>query len=129
MDLPRALLVTGLLVLTAVGAALAYHAANRERDYRGLLARGDAALRDDQTYGALEAYDGALALRPDSMLAHLRRGETYQRRGDLERAARDYRTAAALDPTATRPLDELGDVMYQRQRFHLAAEAYGRYVQ
>jgi tetratricopeptide (TPR) repeat protein len=129
MHLPRALLVTGLLVLTAVGAALAYHAATRERDYRGLLVRGDAALRDDQTYGALEAYDGALALRPDSMLAHLRRGETYQRRGDLERAARDYRTAAALDPTATRPLDELGDVMYQRQRFRLAAEAYERYVQ
>ena len=44
------------------------------------------------------------------MLAHLRRGETYQRRGDLEAAARDFRTAAALDPTATRPLEELGDV-------------------
>jgi tetratricopeptide (TPR) repeat protein len=129
VHLRKALLVTGLLVLTAVGAALAYHAATRERDYRGFLARGDAALRDDQTYGALEAYDGALALRPDSMLAHLRRGETYQRRGDLERAARDYRTAAGLDPTATRPLDELGDVMYQRQLFRLAADAYERYVQ
>jgi len=125
----RALLVIALLVLTAVGAALAYQAATRERDYRTLLARGDAALRDDQTYGALEAYDGALALRSDSMLAHLRRGETYQRRGDLERAARDYRTAAGLDPAATRPLDELGDVMYQRQRFLLAAKAYERYVQ
>src|SRR5260370_38525607 len=108
MDLPRALLVTGLLVLTAVGAALAYHAATRERDYRTLLARGDSALRDDQTYGALEAYDGALALRSDSILAHLRRGETHHRRGDLERAARDYRAAAVLDPAAPRPIDELG---------------------
>lgn len=125
----RALLVTALLVLTAVGAALAYHAVTRERDYRGQLARGDAALRNEQTYGALEAYDGAIALRPDSMLAHLRRAETYQRRGDLERAARDYRRAAALDPTATRPLDELGDVLYQRQRFQPAAEAYERYLQ
>ena len=60
------------------------------------------------------------------MLAHLRRGETYQRRGELEAAARDFRTAAALDPTATRPLEELGDVLYQLQRFERAAEAYER---
>ena len=97
-------------------AALAYQAAARQRDYSALLARGDAALRDDQTFDAIEAYSGAIALRPDSMLAYLRRGETYQRRGDrgdLEAAARDFRTAAALDPTATRPLEELGDVLYQ----------------
>ena len=98
------------------GGALVYQAAARERDYRLLLARGDAALRDDQTFGAIEDYSGAIALRPDSMLAHLRRGETYQRRGDLEAAARDFRTAAALDPSATRPLEELGDVLYLQQR-------------
>ena len=53
------------------------------------------------------------------MLAYLRRGETYQRRGergDLDAAARDFRKAAALDPTATRPLEALGDVLYQLQR-------------
>ncbi len=58
------------------------------------------------------------------MLAHLRRAESYQRRGELEAAARDYRTAAALDPTATRPLDELGDVLYQLQRYRRAADIY-----
>ena len=120
----RALLVSFLIVVTAVSAAIAYHTTARERDYRALLARGDAAFRDDQTYVALEAYSGAVALRPDSMLAHLRRGEAYQRRGEIDEAVRDFRTAAALDPTATRPLDELGDVMYQRQRFRVAAEMY-----
>lgn len=120
----RTLLGAVLVVLTAVGAAVAYHTTARERDYRALLARGDAALRDDQTYVALEAYSGAVALRPDSMLAHLRRAEAYQRRGEMDEAARDFRTAAALDPTATRPLDELGDVMYQRQRYRVAAELY-----
>ena len=47
------------------------------------------------------------------MLAYLRRGETYQRRGDrgdLDLAARDFRTAASLDPGSTRSLEELGDV-------------------
>jgi len=112
------------VVLTAFVAGLEYHTADRERDSRALLARGYAALRGDQTFVALEAYSGAVALRPESMLAHLRRAEAYQRRGEIEEAARDFRTAAALDPTATRPLDELGDVMYQRQRFRLAAELY-----
>ena len=120
----RVLVIVAGLAVTAVGTALAYQAAARDRDYRVLLARGDTALRDDQTFGALEAYSGAIALRPDSMLAHLRRGETYQRRGDLDRAVLDFRTAAASDPGAIRPLDELGDVFYQRQRFKNAADTY-----
>ena len=88
----------------------------RQRDYRNALSRGDTALRDDQTFAAIEAYSGAIALRGDSMLAYLRRGETYQRRGDrgdLDAAARDFRKAASLDPSATHPLEALGDVLYQ----------------
>ncbi len=93
------------------------------------LSRGDNALRDDQTFAAIEAYSGAIELRPESMLAYLRRGQTYKRRGDrgdLDAAARDFRKAAALDPTAVAPLEELGDVNYQLQRYGRAAEAYER---
>ena len=116
----------GLVLLTAagVGGAWTYQAASRDRDYRVLLGRGDAALHDEQTFAAIEAYSGAIALRPDSMLAHLRRGETYQRRGDLEAAARDFQTAAILDAMATRPLEELADIRYAQQRFHRAGEIY-----
>ena len=113
----RAIVVLAVLALAGVGAAAAYQAVARQRDYAALLTRGDAALRDDQTFAAIEAYSGAIALRPDSMLAHLRRGQTYQRRGDrgdLEAAARDFRIAAALDRTATRPLEALGDVLIER---------------
>jgi len=120
----RSIVVMVVLAIAGVAGAVAYQAAARDRDYRALLARGDSALRDEQTFGAIEAFSGAIGLRPDSMLAHLRRGETYQRRGDLDAAARDFRMAAALDPTATRPLDELGDVMYQLQRFRRAGETY-----
>ena len=120
----RSIAVMVVLAVAGVAGAVTYQAAARDRDYRALLARGDSALRDEQTFGAIEAFSGAIALRPDSMLAHLRRGETYQRRGDLAAAARDFRMAAALDPTATRPLDELGDVMYQLQRFQRAGETY-----
>ena len=122
----KALFVGAALALAAVAIALAYQAAARDRDYRTLLARGDTAVRDDQTFVAIEAYSGAIALRPESMLPHLRRGETYRRRGELEEAARDFRAAAALDPTATRPLEALGDVLYELKRFDRAAEAYAR---
>lgn len=123
----RAFFVMVVLAGLAIGGAFAYQATARQRDYAACLTRGDAALRDDQTFGAIEAYSGAIALRPDSMLAYLRRGQTYQRRGDrgdLEAAARDFRAAAALDPTATRPLEALGDALYQLQRYARAEDTY-----
>jgi tetratricopeptide (TPR) repeat protein len=120
-----------LLAVAGIAAASAYQAATRQRDYGLLLTRGDTALRDDQTFAAIEAYSGAIALRQDSMIAYLRRGQTYQRRGDrgdLERAANDFRTAAGLDPSAPRPLEALGDVQYQLQRYDRAADAYERFL-
>src|SRR6185436_12912353 len=120
-----------LLALAGVGAVLAYQAAARQRDYSALLTQGDTALHDEQTFNAIEAYSGAIALRPASMLAYLRRGQTYQRRGDrgdLEAAARDFRTAAQLDPTAPRPLEALGDVLFQSQLYNRAAAAYDRCI-
>jgi tetratricopeptide (TPR) repeat protein len=127
----RAILAILVLASTATGAALAYQAAARQQDYRSALRRGDVAFADDQTYAAIEAYSGAIALRPDAMLAYLRRGETYQRRsdrGDLDAAVKDFRRAASLDSTATRPLDELGDVLYQLQRYEAAADAFAAYL-
>jgi superkiller protein 3 len=126
----RAIIVLLVLGLLGAGVASIYEAATRQRDYGAALTRGDNALRDDQTFGAIEAYSGAIALRQDSMIAYLRRGQTYQRRGDrgdLERAVSDFRTAAALDPTATRPLEALGDVLYLLQRYDRATDAYERY--
>jgi tetratricopeptide (TPR) repeat protein len=113
-----------LLALSTIFGAIAYQSAVRDRDYHELLTRGDAALQDDQTFDAIETYTTAIYLRPDSMLAYLRRGETYRRRGDLETAARDFQKAADLDPSATRPLEALGDVRYTQERFRRAAEIY-----
>lgn len=120
----RVLLVMALLAITAVGAAVAYQSAAREREYRQVMAQGDSALAAADGLAAIEDYSGALVLRPDSMLAHLRRGETYRQRGDFDNAARDFREASALDPTATRPLEQLGDTLYQQQRYRAAIEAY-----
>jgi tetratricopeptide (TPR) repeat protein len=126
----RVIFTLAVLALAVAGGAAAFQAV-AQRKYSTLLTRGDTALRDDQSFNAIEAYSGAIALRPGSMLAYLRRGQTYQRRGDrgdLDRAARDFRTAARLDPTAPRPLEALGDVLFQSQQYDRAAAAYERFV-
>jgi tetratricopeptide (TPR) repeat protein len=120
----RTLVVTVLLAIAAAAGAVLYHTAARQQQYQVLMARGDVAARNAQTFGAIEAYSGAIGLRPDSMLAHLRRGEIYQQRGELEAAAADFRRAATLDTAATRPLEALGDVQLELAWFARAAEAY-----
>ena len=116
-------------LLGAVGAAgtALYSAYATDRDYRRLIAVGDAAALD-QPFESLEAYSGAIALRPDSMLAHLKRGRVYTERGELESAARDLRRAIELDPTATLALELLGDTYLSMHRYDRAAERYQTYV-
>jgi tetratricopeptide (TPR) repeat protein len=118
--------VIGALVVA--GAVFAWNAVRQEREFRRLIAAGDAALARDQTYEAIEAFSGALALKHDSMLAYLKRGDSYRRRGELSAALRDLRDASSLDPTATRPLELLGDVNVAMGRYQRATEVYRRYI-
>jgi len=118
--------VMGAILLS--GAVFAWNAVRQEREFRRLIAAGDAALARDQTYEAIEAFSGALALKNDSMLAYLKRGDSYRRRGELSAALRDLRESSSLDPAATRPLELLGDVNVAMGRYARAAEVYRRYV-
>ncbi|MGE4053893.1 MAG: tetratricopeptide repeat protein, partial [Vicinamibacterales bacterium] len=122
----RALLIAACLGVVAVTALVAYQTVTQEHEYRDLLSRGELALRNRDTGTAVEAFSGAIALHPDSMLPYLRRGETYQLRGDLEAASRDLRQASELDPSSIRPLDALGNVLYDQGRLPQAAAAYER---
>jgi tetratricopeptide (TPR) repeat protein len=116
-----------LLAAAGAAAATAYLAYARDRDYTRLVAAGDRAAAD-QPFEALAAYSGAITLRPESMLAHLKRGRMYRERGELEAAARDLRHAAELDPTATLPLELLGDTYLSLARHDRAAERYQEYL-
>ena len=97
-------LAIGVLLAAAMAGVFLYTGVTRDTEYRRLVAAGDVALGQDQLFLAIEAFSGAIALKSDSMLAHLKRGETYQRRGDLAAALRDLTRASALAPEATRPL-------------------------
>lgn len=119
-----------LLALAAVigGGIFAYVTLDREQAFRQLIAAGNAALDADQTFEAIEAFSGAIALKDDSMLAYLRRGETYWRQRQLAAAERDLRRAWRLDPTATRPIEALGDVHLEVKNYARAADRYAEYI-
>ena len=123
----RVFLIVGATIL-AVGAGLAWSAVRAEREFRRLLMEGERATAGQNIVEAIEAYSGALALRPDSMVAHLKRGDSYRRRGDLDRALRDLREAAALDPSAPQPLDLLADVNAAMGRHDRAIELYRQFL-
>jgi tetratricopeptide (TPR) repeat protein len=122
--------LAGALLATAVvaGIVVVGLAVQRDLRYQDLLATGNRALETDQTFAAIEAFSGAIALRDDSMVAHLRRGEAYRKRGEPEAALRDFRAASRADRNAVKPAELLGDVEYELGRFARAAEAYQRCV-
>jgi tetratricopeptide (TPR) repeat protein len=121
----RRAIIAGI-VLAALGVAggQAYQAVSQDRQYRRLIAQGDLALQEGQTFAAIEAFSGAIALRPGSMVAFLRRGEAYRQRGELSPALHDLSNASRLDPTATQPLEQLGDVNVALARYERASENY-----
>jgi tetratricopeptide (TPR) repeat protein len=121
--------VATVAIAALVGAGvLGWLEVRQAREFRRLLAVGDASLAHDQTSAAIEAYSGAIALRRDSMLGWLKRGDTYRRRGEFAPALRDLQQAVALAPTAPRPLELLGDVSDAMGQHNRAVELYSRFV-
>jgi tetratricopeptide (TPR) repeat protein len=124
----RSVVLTVAAVAIVAAAVVVWVDARREREFRRLIAVGDAALAGDQTFDAIEAFSGALALKPNSMLASLKRGDTYRRRGEYAAALRDLGQAAFLDPAAPRPIELLGDVQTALGQYAAAAAEYQRYL-
>ena len=118
-----------LVVLLAVGT-LAYGVgiARQEAVYQTFIEQGDAALARDDNFAAIEAYTAAILHKADSMAAHLKRGEAYRRRHELDAAMRDLRRAAEIDPLAPRPQEILGDVNYAMGRYPNAVDHYREYL-
>ena len=105
---PTLYVVTAAVLAAAV--SLVWFEVREEREFRRLIAVGDAALVEGRMFVAQEAFSGAVALKPDSMLAYLKRGDTYRRTGELTAALRDLGEAAVLEPNAPQPMELLGDV-------------------
>ena len=114
------------LLACVVLGAVAVQSLYTERQYRRLLADGDRALAAGQAYAAVEAFSGALAFKPDSMVAFLRRGQAYRDQRRFDEATRDWRQASKLAPEAPQPLIALGDHFDAIGQYAEAAEWYGQ---
>lgn len=124
----RTLVAVVLVAAAAVAGVLAFSALANERAFDGLIAAGDRAMTEERPFQAIEAYSGAIARNPDSMLAHLKRGAVYQSQNELEAAGRDLRRATELDPSALRAIELLGDVNVGLGRGERAIEQYETFV-
>jgi tetratricopeptide (TPR) repeat protein len=112
-------------VVGVIASAVAFQQVQKDRQYRGLLATGEQRLTAHDTSAAIEAFSGALALRPTSMVSHFRRGAAYRAQGQREDAIRDLREATRLAPDATAPFVALGELYDAESDWVRAAEAYG----
>lgn len=120
--------IAGAVVVTALGSAALYQRFNSDREYRRLLAAGEEALAAGETYRAVESFSGALAFRPASMVAYLRRGEAYRAQDRYDEAIRDWHEAIRLAPEAPQPLVALGELSDALEDFSQAADWYSQAV-
>jgi tetratricopeptide (TPR) repeat protein len=118
-------LLTAVVVLAAAGL-LVLQRLNQEQQYRQLLDQGEQALRRGRPYAAIEAFSGALALRPASMVAFYRRGEAYAAQDQNDRAVQDLQEARRLAPDAIEPLEALGHLYERRGRYADAADWFAQ---
>ena len=124
----KRVLLTVLIVAAAIGGLYWYAASRQEARYLALIEDGDAALARDDTFAAIEAFTVAIAIRQDSMAGHLKRGEAYRRRKELEKALGDVQRAAELDPLAPQPRELLGDISGQMGDHARAIDRYREYL-
>ena len=125
----RSTVIAVLFVAVAgVAGALAFSALTNEREFDRLIVDGDQAVAEERPFQAIEAYSGAIGRNPDSMLAHLKRGSVYHSQNQLEAALRDLRRATALDPSALRAIEMLGDVNVGLGRGDRAIEQYEAFI-
>ena len=73
------------LFFAVAGTAAAQQVQLLETDSKS----GSPAVSAGDALAAIQAFSGAIALRPDSMLVWLRRGEVYRLQGDYDAAVRD----------------------------------------
>jgi len=124
----RSIAAVVLVAVVGVAGALAFAALANEREFDRLMAAGDQAVAADRPFEAIEAYSGAIALKPDSVLAHFKRGSVYHAEQELDAALRDFRSAADLDPGSPRVIESLGDVNVALGRHERAAERYEAFL-
>ncbi len=79
-------------------------------------------LQDSDPQQALAAFAEAEKLQPNNFEVHFAAGQVLEKQNQLDAAAKEYETAAALDPKSIEPVVALS-VVYTKQQKYPQAEA------
>jgi tetratricopeptide (TPR) repeat protein len=121
---PRRLGLVLAVSLAVVVAGAVVQRVRQQSRYQRLMTEGETARSMGQPYAAVEAFSGAIALRPGAMPAYYWRGEAYRDLRQDDRAISDLREAARLAPSSAQPLVALGQLFDHRGDAAEAAEWY-----
>jgi lipoprotein NlpI len=86
--------------------------------------RGNAHQNKRDFDRAVQDYDEAIRLDPDSALAYNNRGSAYQHRGDYDRAIQDYDRAIKLDSGSALAFNNRGRAHHFRENYAQAIKDY-----
>lgn len=120
------LALAGLVAAGGVGVWAAMGARDRERQYLQFLEEGERAMAEGNSYAAIQAFSGAIALRKQSMVAYYRRGEAHLAQRRIDPAMQDLHEAVRLAPDAPQPLVALGRAHELGGDLLKAVDAYER---
>jgi len=87
--------------------------------------RGNAYQSKGDYQRAIQDYDEALRLDPDSALAFNNRGSAYQHMGNYERAIQDYDQAIRLDSSSALAYNNRGRANHLKEDYAKALKDYG----
>jgi Tfp pilus assembly protein PilF len=94
------------------------------QDFNFYFRQGISSMYQGDYETALERFDEALALNPNSARAHNLRGVAFFRLRDFKNAEEEFRKATALDASYAEAYNNLGSVLFARQQFDKAADMF-----
>jgi tetratricopeptide (TPR) repeat protein len=92
------------------------------------LAQGDALYFQDKFQAAVDAYEQAIALQPNSHEAWINKGKALRRLGRYEEALSASTEAAAIKPNSPWPWFGRGYALQDLHRYQEALEAFDRAI-
>ena len=96
----------------------------RHKQWQEQVNRGDWALQNQNLQRALEAYQAALAIKPDSSEVQLKIAEIHFQRSEYESARDAFAALLKLDPKNLNAHNYLGYIHEQLKNYEAAAQAF-----
>ncbi len=104
--------------------------ANDPGNFQAWVALGNEYFDSNQFMDAIEAYDKALAIKPDSPNVLTDQGVMFKRLGWFDRAIANFSKANEIDPSHATSVYNLGIVYrYDLQDFPKAQEAWTKFLE